>query len=194
MDPLSFIAELVKALVWPVALLLIFIVFKEPLRELLPGLRRLSYKGLVLEFERKLDQLETKAEQAHLPPPQEVPTSAALGRVREVPLVELAEMVAQVSPPAAVVETWRQLELAISNIFTRMGRPEPRSWVITRLILKHEGILSQSAMSVLQDLRALRNHAVHAGLELTPEQAIQYAVLAQRLIEALRAKGKEHKE
>ncbi len=193
MDLLSFIAELVKALAWPATLFLLIIMFKAPLLELIPGLRRLKYKGLELEFERKLERLETEAEQASLPPP-EVPILVPLDRVQELPLMKLIEMIAPVSPRAAVVETWRQIELAISNAFTRIGRPYPRSWVITRLLLKHEGLLPQSALSILQDLRALRNQAVHFGLDLNAEHAVQYAVLAQRLIEALRSDGKGEKD
>ena len=61
MDPLSFIAEIVKALAWPLTALGIFLVLRRPLMGLIPVVARLKFKDLELDFDRRLAEASAAA-------------------------------------------------------------------------------------------------------------------------------------
>ena len=61
MCTLEFIAALVEDLVWPLTVVLAIFVFRGPIYNLLPFLQRLRYKDFVVEFNKKLDEVETQA-------------------------------------------------------------------------------------------------------------------------------------
>ena len=79
MDWLTFIAEMVKSLAWPAFLFFTVLVFRKPLVELLPGLRRLRIKEIEIEFNRELRRtvLLTRPIKAMNPPPMQPLTRAA---------------------------------------------------------------------------------------------------------------------
>jgi hypothetical protein len=53
--------------------------------------------------------------------------------------------------------------------------------------LEVAGVLPRDAVFLLRDLRVLRNRAVHAGdTDLEPDQAIEFARLAERVIASIR--------
>ena len=52
--------------------------------------------------------------------------------------------------------------------------------------LESGGILPRDAASLVRDLRPLRNQAIHAHeFDLDPEQAIEFAALAERIIASI---------
>ena len=88
----------------------------------------------------------------------------------------------EVSPRAAVVEAWRVVELAVLNAVRAIGGESflnatsiPQA---IRLLERNESV-DRHVISVLRDLRELRNEAAHAPeFALTKESAIEYAITA----------------
>lgn len=58
MDRLTFTAEAIKALAWPMALVVVALMIRKPVIQLLPFLRRLKYKEIEFEFSKELEQLK----------------------------------------------------------------------------------------------------------------------------------------
>jgi hypothetical protein len=184
MDPVTFVAELVKALAWPASVVTIVLILRRPLAGLIPLLHKLKYKDLELEFGRGVE--EVKAEVlAELPTS---PTPKALSAGASAVLVKLAEM----SPRAAVTEAWRQVEGALIEAAKRKGVDLPPRQVALPIYvlraLQAKGALDPGKVAIFNDLRALRNSAAHAPeFALSQESALEYAALATQLAEYFRS-------
>ena len=197
MDWLTFIAEVVKALAWPATVVVGIALLRRSLLQLIPGLRRLKYKDLELEFERKLEAAKAEVAEAlpappPVPPALPQPETAALPQptsttVLDLPaMVETVERIAAASPRAAIAEAWRYVEIAIERALRRRQLSRPRSPRELRKLLDGQGLLQDRMGALLDDLRGMRNQAVHAvEMELTPGQAVEYALLAAVLITML---------
>src|SRR5207302_10307190 len=113
MDPLEFIAAIVAALAWPAAVVVLALMFRQSLAKLLPGLTRLKWKDLELEFKRELSELSVAAQAAQLSP---LPTPPQLpGQVApQLPATRILEgeieAVAEVSPRAVIPLAWAAVE------------------------------------------------------------------------------------
>lgn len=180
MDWLTFIVELVKALAWPLAVLLVFVVIRRPLLGLFPSLVRLKYKDLEFDFGRRLE--ETAAEVATLPAPQH----GALPEATDDRLLRLAES----SPRAAILEAWIKLESAAMEAARKRRIDIPTNILRTPLelinFLEEEGIIDARQATIFNELRGLRNSAAHAlSFEPSTAAAIEYVRLAGKLERSL---------
>jgi hypothetical protein len=85
MDWLTFVAEVVRATAWPLSVVVSILLVRRLIGRLLPTLRTAKYKGLELEFGKKLEALESAAEKASLPQPVERPTNhQTIGRLATI--------------------------------------------------------------------------------------------------------------
>jgi hypothetical protein len=181
MDALTFVAEIVKALAWPVTTLAIVAILRRPLAQLIPLLQRFKYKDFEFEFGRKI--AEAKAEVALALP--DTATAKALPSAQESRLVQLAE----ISPRAAVLEAFTSVEIAAISAAHRLGMAKgfPQTLTFRALqFLEEGGRMDPALVTLLRDLRALRNQAAHAPeFALTTDAAIQYVQLSQTAIDKL---------
>jgi hypothetical protein len=187
MDILTFVAQLTAALAWPVTVLIVILLLRQPLKELIPTLQRLRYRDLEAEFGKGLNEVEVRINQASLPAHEEAQASTSQTRSGEkVSVSEYAKRLATISPRAAIIETWREVEQALIDLAKRRDIPETRipRELISRL--GEDGALSSDIILMLDQMRQLRNEAAHASeFALKPTQAIEYGVLAERIITTL---------
>lgn len=164
---LDSIARLLDAVVWPVALLLVVWWLREPLAELIQGLKRFRSRWFDAEFGRRLQEMETKADRAQLPGFEEEANP---------------ERLAAISPRAAITEAWRNVEIALREQARQRGYPEGENvWRVSER-LAEEGVISPSTRDLLSDMRHLRNEAVHADeIALNSAEALEYSDLAERI-------------
>lgn len=180
MTALEFIADLVSSLAWPASLVLIALIFREPLRNLIPLLRRLKYRELEIDFDRRLEDLGEVAEEL-----EPAPEAAAL------PPSTVAEL-AKVSPRSAVIESWRAVEHAAVDLAHERGvdladHYSRNPFRVIRALEKSQTI-SPSTSSAIHELRSLRNDAAHAPeFSLGPDSALAYDAMARRVISSLRS-------
>ena len=177
MDTLEFIAALVEDLVWPLTLVLCIFVFRGPISSLLPFVQRLRYKDFVVEFSQKLDQVETQA-------------AAIAGKGAEVGVPDDMLELAQTHPRAAVIDSWLEIEKAIREVAASremdVDLPRRRSIFEVERELARSGVLNQTIVSLVRDLRSTRNEVVHRlDVPLTPEMARHYASAASRVVVTL---------
>ena len=190
MDILTFIAELAKALAWPISIMLIVFLLRNNLNELLPALKRLKIGALEAEFSEDLAKAEQQAQQANLPPPEQaVETMVGVPE----PAYEKYERLAYISPRAAIIEAWRDVEITLKVTATGGDYSSLQSSSLrnTSHIIKHlieEDKLHPKDGEFLEFIRSLRNRAAHThDIDLSSNQAYRYAMLASRISARLRA-------
>jgi hypothetical protein len=182
MDWLTFIAEIVRALAWPVTALIIFLALRRPLFRLIPLIQRFRFLDFELDFGSQVHELAASLG-------RELPERQALSGERKQLREHLSEL-AHLSPRAVVLEAWLQLEKAAIEAARRrdlkLTSREMRSPILLGYYLEEAGILDESMSEVYHRLRNLRNAAAHAAdFSYEPEAALEYADLALRLAELL---------
>jgi hypothetical protein len=156
MDWKTFIAEIVGSLAWPIAIIVWW--FRSEIRALVPRLTRLRHNDTEIEFAQDVQRLRQEAEREQtlaLP----APTTQA---TPDPELVRLQE-IAAISPRAAIVEAWTDVERASADAVRRLAIPVDQN---LRTPMRFISMLSAShidppRMRQIEELRRLRNEAAH---------------------------------
>ncbi len=183
MDWLQFFSAILDSLAWPTAAIVAILVMRRPLRLLLPLLRRLRYKDVQLDFEEKLDETEAKVSERVPPEPADF---AAVDEDRE----QEFRLAIDLSPNSAVMEAWIEIERTL-RVFAKesgMSLRRGNSVLFLTLVMKKKGLIDAQTSALLDDLRILRNLAVHPSDErqITVEEAERFVHLADQVIAMLR--------
>jgi hypothetical protein len=177
MDRLTFIAEIIQAVAWPLVVLVVFLSLRKPLLELLPSLRSFRYRDLELGFDTQVQALANDIRRL-------LPEARLSGEA--VQQRQSMEELARLSPRAVVLESWLQLERTAMDVSRRKGLDLDSRQIRTPILLGHAleqaGILDDEMQTVFYRLRNLRNAAAHASdFAFDAESAMEYADLALRL-------------
>jgi hypothetical protein len=152
------------------------------LREILPLLQRLKYKEFEVEFGKRVQEISTEV-RAELPP------SPSAGQLP--PSASRAAQLARVSPRAAVLDAWLQVESAALSAAHHLGGERFRDRTLSYQAVRHlEQLdkLDRGVVSLLRELRGLRNEAAHApDFALSEASALDYADAAERVASYLRS-------
>ncbi len=208
MSVLEFIASLVKSIAWPAFIFATALVFRKQLVEVIgKRLHRMkaSPGGLELEFfdeqvkaitnevrdieERQLAQLA--AESTAAPSLDDADESASGALTADSQLVH---RLLDVSPSAAALEAYAQLEDRLRSLLVQYGIVEPRQArqsmrFLSGLALK-SGVVDPNMAGTLRELTALRNLLVHRGLpdersHFDRRRAVDFINLTSELQEVL---------
>lgn len=185
MDVLTFTAQVIKALAWPTAVVLVALMVRKPVIELLPFLRRLKYKEIELEFSKELAQLKSEVTANEPTTSQKAAPSAPNATSNRL------FSIASISKSAAILEAWSELEsasVAVASSF--WSQPPSDAFKNPRLgeYLLQCKVIDEKQLFVFNKLRELRNKAAHAvDLNLSEEEARTYIELASSLITQIRA-------
>ena len=173
MDILTFISSLIDSVAWPAAVVFLVFLLRSPLGRLLPLVSSLKYKDLELQFGNQLKRIND----ADLPQKdhrQRLPLES-----------QRVNRLAELSPRAAVLESWVNVELAALGAARSLMQDEVRSKTLSYQAiraLERSGRLDPTAVSMLRDLRALRNQAAHApDFAISTDSAIEFADTADKL-------------
>jgi hypothetical protein len=159
MNWLQFIAALVSALAWPITLLIVILLLRRPIIELIPALRKLKLKEFEIEFREKISELQPKISGG---------VQFANEKIVEekIPLLKPLSYyhdLAQVSPRAALMEVWMEVETAASDLYYRHfagtevhGTP---SQMLNFFLSKN--LISKIDFTKAKNLQELRNKAAH---------------------------------
>jgi len=178
MDTLTFIVELLKATAWPFATVGIALLFHEQLTALLKRIKKGKVGPAEFEFEEAIKALKEEAAEVVQAPP-----AIGVG----APTVKLVSS----DPRAAVLSAWLQVEAAATNLAVSRQLVEPRSarnpTTVIRAIEK-SGAIQQQYIPLLNELRHLRNQAVHdTDFSPSTESVLSYVQLAEEIANAMQA-------
>jgi hypothetical protein len=185
MDALTFISNMIRALAWPLIVLVIIIIIRKPLFRLIPLVRELKYKDLNIKFGEELEKLSDQADEANLPSSLQS-EEMIIEFTPEAGYWESIEKISDISPRAAIVEAWRRVEWILNDYFRKNNIEPPSSYQAKLRILREQKDLPTSFFSLFDKLRILRNKAVHArDIDIDSQNAIEFAQLADRIVKAL---------
>lgn len=184
MNVLEFAAALSAAFAWPVAVLGVIWLLRAELRAILPGLQRVGYGRFEAEFEAALQKAEEVA--ASVDVAEALTRREGEGFDKGTTLRACLARLALISPRAAVAEAWSDVERSLGHAASRARGPNRSAPALSSTRMWIGGVVDGALFNLIQELRALRNRAVHAhDFNLSAEQAMEYALLAERVIAGL---------
>lgn len=209
MDTLEFIAALVDAIAWPVAIATLVSILKNPIESLLPLLSNLKYKDLEVDFAQELEEAEATAQvlfketekgSGDEEEPKEIEESASSeankSQRNSTQTLEEAEKLKNDFPEPAVAVAWSAVEDELRNTVMRLAispdHPLDNSFYKNTRLLEDKGKISESTVSLIERMRKLRNLAVHGGTKpglgpgpVTKNEANEFLNLARNLVKRL---------
>ncbi|HPO12998.1 MAG TPA: DUF4145 domain-containing protein [Candidatus Hydrogenedentes bacterium] len=189
MDILTFVTEMVKSLAWPIASIAIILLLRRSLLTLIPNLKRLQYKEFAAEFDRDLKKADEQVAEINPPPVREA-EETPMG-IPE-PAAQKYRRLADASPKAAIIEAWRDVEVALLDAAGVRDSEATLPRVLDKLF--REGKLDTGEKHFLEYMRMIRNKAAHAtDLDLTADQAYRYAILTTQMTIGLRTRTKPNR-
>lgn len=111
MDIPTFIIEFLKVTSWPIASIFIVYLFRNPIIELIPIIRKIKYKDLELEFSREANELALETIQA-------IPETISKNIENEKNALRIIEL-AEKSPRMAIYQAWEKVESAAKDYLTK---------------------------------------------------------------------------
>lgn len=183
MDCLTFIVELVKALAWPITIIILASQFRDSINEMLTKIKSLKYK----DFEAILENIE-KEEKSVPEITSKEPTTQKLPEDKKSTFNDVYNLL-ESSPNMAVVQAYSYIELE-AFLVLRHDKSIDGSTVdkIARspsLVFRHlrkMGVIDEKVFNLIGHLKALRNGIVHSSyVKLSTEDALRYLEAAEKL-------------
>jgi hypothetical protein len=166
MDALTFSAEILKAIAWPVAVVALALLFRAELRHLLSRVTKLRHNETEVEFSELLGEVIRKKQEV-LPTERQESLSLEEPRVsfaRRAPESPYRDLILA-SPRDAILAAWRDLEFAaleaLSGRIPKGSETKPLTPRLIGQLLFKEKILNEGQLELFNDLRSLRNQATH---------------------------------
>lgn len=177
--------DLLSALAWPLAAVLIALIYKREIHRLLRGLRSLKLGPLDAQFQEQLEQAQSVAQE--IPIADEPHRQAGEGSP-EGSIFIPDDIAVNAHPTGTIMETWKALELLMVRAVEKhellsdqwtSNKYSPRATRPERLLLTR-GLITKSAADLIGHLRRLRNQVAHSTeIALTRDQVNEYVELAE---------------
>lgn len=168
--------EALDILVWPLTILILAFSIKGKLPSLINRIKSIEGAGFKAEFGAGLRELEKIADS----PDKE--SSAYAYDSKAIQLQRLAES----SPNGAVVDAWREVELAsisaaLHNGLGVRGSKGRVSGNAAVAELETQHVINPKMSQIYRQLKELRNKAVHHSEQIKPSEAKEYTLAALEL-------------
>ncbi|HCL6056396.1 TPA: DUF4145 domain-containing protein [Citrobacter amalonaticus] len=177
---MSTLVDLVSALAWPCVTVWFVLRFGEEVKQLIYRLSRMKMAGVEAEFRASLEEVEDLAD--------EVPNVTLTPEAQNVDpeftrRLSQLQRIANISPRAAIMESWLLIEEAAGKAGFVQGASIPRiniglfiDWLVK------DGKISSTTAELVSKMRLLRNKAAHLGdFELTKDEAERYLNIAVQI-------------
>lgn len=177
---MSTFVELVSVLVWPGVTIWFIKKYGDDVKALILRLSRIKMGGAEAEFSANLDVAEALAVDAPAVKIQDVANDENTEFSRRLSTLQ---RIADVSPRAAIMESWILIEEAAGKAGFVQGATIPRINIPLFLDwLVREKKINRNTEKLVQKMRHLRNSAAHLkDFELTRDEAERYLKLATQL-------------
>ena len=165
--------KLLDILAWPATVLVILYFIKDKLPELFQRMSSLEVGSFKAEFNEGLKELEEIAE---------TPSTQTTSYLYDSKAIQLQKL-AEISPNGAVVDAWREVELASLSAALHNGLNVrgPKGRVAGNAAIKelsNAGVINDKMAAVYKQLKNLRNQAAHHEGQISSAQAKEYALAA----------------
>lgn len=184
MDTLQFVASLVSSLAWPVAVLVIALIFRAQIRQLMSRpIRRLRAGSVEVEFDRLMSEVQVAVE---------TPTPSGEGHAATIasPVIEELEDIILTSPVAAVLDAHSAVERELRSLIAAGDPGVDVTKMSTGRLLREgveRGIITPETANAVEGITVMRNLAAHGRpSEITPERARDYLALVDAVLFTVR--------
>lgn len=171
------VVSLISAVSWPITTVWCAYIFRSEIRGLATRVSHLKYKDVEATFENELSNTEAKVNAITNNQPTAFPDSELQSKVDQL------QRISNVSPRAAILESWLLIENAAGQSGFVQGADVPR---INSLLfvdwLVREGKLPHDSIDVVSSLREMRNKAAHLpDFLINQDDAERYIRLAAKI-------------
>jgi uncharacterized protein YutE (UPF0331/DUF86 family) len=184
LNAFEFISSLIKSLAWPIVVLTIVILLRQPIIRILSSLNKVTFNNFEMDFEQKLNEIESSLEDKQHTFNLDEETNKQEEQIKQV---------AEVSPNASITMAWSMVEKEIQSTIQRLAISSDyhlnNSAFKNIALLKQEEILDPETFNTLNELRYLRNRVTHNQLpqsKITYLDAIKYYELALKVVMILK--------
>lgn len=166
-----------KALAWPASATFAIYVLREPLIKLIPYLEELKYKDFALKFGKSVSEIKENIK-------------TEITQISETPKLLEEEnallRVAEISPRAAVMESWVKLQDTLLDISLDLGKIDNKENYRNHSRIGHAlldaKVFTKNDFKAFHQLRELRNKASHVpDFALNTRDTKEYVKLAMQL-------------
>jgi len=194
MDGLTFTSKLIDALAWPLAVVILGVMFQEQVKNLLKSVKHAKGAGIELEFGERAEAVAEQAEAVPAPQPT-AHEPVEPGSQAEADAAYFASLLLKTSledrPSAVILESWRNIEgaLAIAARAQGLARSKLVNPTATNAgaALLSSGLLTSEQFELIRSLRDLRNKVAHVQFEPDKRAAMNYYEASQKVIRILNA-------
>ena len=196
------IVQLISAVAWPITAIILSLLFRGELRQIMRRLSAVSYKDAKAEFKHALSEIE--GDIRSLPQSLSAPIADVKKLIEEaiespgkLSDYERLLRIADISPRAAVMEAWREVEIGTKKVTDAYGIPTTGQIAGVKAIqeLVSRGFLPSMLLSIYERLRRLRSRAAHApDFVVDAEQAERFIEAANHFYESFRFLLKQAEE
>jgi len=176
-DNQQFVASLVSSLAWPVAVVIVAIVFRSPISEMINRLEHVKspfFEGWAKAAAEAHEAVLTTGVTA--PERRDAPDDSLTARFSDL---------ARTSPPGAVMAAWVEVEQALKANIEAAGatpdRLDQRNWQVAL----RAGLVTEGTAVALQRLRDLRDLAAHRSEYVDAGRAFDFLALADSVMWAI---------
>jgi len=190
MNLLEFIAEMTQSLAWPLAVIVIVLMFHKQLQKRIEDLSKFSFPGGAAEFDKQANEVKSSLASA-------AAAQGGIGTVAEAgERLAVAALTTTASDTSTaqgnadgfthvgrIVATWNQIEDIVRKRLKDAGAHAGDLRGISLLTeAKSAGLLTEDQFNSLRGLNAMRNLAAHgqAG-DVTEKRVTEFVVLANAI-------------
>ncbi len=169
----SIVSSIVSSIAWPVSIIFLVYLLREPISRLINLLKKIQYKDIEFEFGEDVHELKTRFAKS---------LSSTFGD--QTPFdKDPWRKLAVTSPGVCISQAYRELEDAgVSAVQRRhpdLSIKDLRKWSRVLDVLLEDRAIDEEKFYILRELRMLRNQAKRSeDSELTIDDAIGYAEAA----------------
>lgn len=208
MEWLEWSSVVIGSTAWPIATIVVALVYRGQISQLLERIRGAKYGNTEVYFSNELDKIEAQVSEpvtnsqrdadgtlteASKPPARNHPViektvddSITIGRISDQQ--DRFSEIARLSPSAAVLDAWRDVELELDRSFRRSGISKEKTNASPFQLgvkLYRMGVIHEHTMDMIRDLQNLRNAAAHTeGVSM--KDAYRFKTLAFDAIQRLK--------
>ena len=180
---MQFVIDVVRALVWPVAIVAIVVCLRRPivdiLMQLASGLRRLRAGQSDAEFDRIAGQMKAELTAS---------VSAGGPGPGEIPVLLRFATAAEDEPASAVAQAFGSVEVALRELLGSSGKLVPVGTgdpTAVARFARDQGLVPESVVRAVDGAAALKNFAAADPARLTRDHAVKYLSLVDALLFAI---------
>lgn len=189
MNWLQFFASVIGSMAWPIAVVVLGIMFREQVKTLLGKVKSLKAAGLEAAFAEDTKRVAEEVQAKLLTPTEMNPLDSPMGK-KFVPRSDER-------PSAIILDSWLELEHAVGNMINELAIETKRPANIKNCLEALKDYVTTDTRIFIDELRRLRNQVAH-NRDLEPDQgtAYRYYISTKNVIDSLRRRTNEllHRE